>query len=90
MQDCLARDPYNFQTRLNLGELLRQQKKWGEARQHLEFVRRYFPDGDAGTYSLLYEVDKALGDPRAAADAVRFGLRMFPDNPELQRLNLLP
>jgi tetratricopeptide (TPR) repeat protein len=89
MQDCLARDPYNFQTRLNLGGLLRRQKKWAEARQQLEFVRRYFPDGDVGTYTLLFEIDNALGDPRAAAEAVRFGLRMFPDNSDLQRLNLI-
>ncbi len=89
MQDCLARDPYNFQTQLNLGALLRQQKKWAEARQHLEFVRRYFPDGDAGTYTLLFEVDNALGDPRAASDAVRFGLRVFPDNSDLRRLTLI-
>ena len=89
MQDCLARDPYNFQTQINLGELLYRQKKWAEARQHLEFVRRFFPDGDPNTYILLYEVDNALGDPRAAADAVRFGLRVFPDNSSLQRLKLL-
>jgi len=87
MQDCLAHDPYNFQTQINLGELLYRQKKWTEARQHLEFVRRYFPDGDPDTYSLLYEVDNALGDPRAAADAIRFGLRIFPNNVNLQRLN---
>jgi spermidine synthase len=89
MQDCLARDPYNFQTHLNLGSLLRTQKRWAEARQHLEFVRRYFPDSDVGTYTLLFEVDNALGDPRAAADAVRFGLRMFPGNSDLQRLTLI-
>jgi spermidine synthase len=89
MQDCLARDPYNFQTQINLGEFLRNQKRWAEARQHLEFVRRYFPDGDPDTYTLLYEVDNALNDPRAAADAVRFGLRIFPNNVNLQRLNLL-
>jgi spermidine synthase len=89
MQDCLARDPYNFRTQLNLGALLRQQKKWAEARQHLEFVRRYFPDTDAGTYTLLFEVDNALGDPRGAADAVRFGLRMFPDNSDLRHLTLI-
>ncbi len=87
MQDCLAHDPYNFQTQINLGELLYRQKKWTEARQHLEFVRRYFPDGDPDTYSLLYEVDNALGDPRAAADSIRFGLRIFPNNVNLQRLN---
>jgi spermidine synthase len=89
MQDCLARDSYNFQAHVSLGELFRRQKKWTEARQHLEFVRRYFPDDDAGVYSLLFEVDNALGDPRAAAEAVRFGLRMFPDNADLQRLNLI-
>jgi spermidine synthase len=88
-QDSLARDPYNFQAHLNLAELSRRQNKWTEARQHLEFVRRYFPDDDAGIYALLFEVDTALGDPRAAAEAVRFGLRMFPDNADLQRLNLI-
>ena len=89
MLDCLAQDPYNYQTQLNLGELLAKQKKWAEARQHLEFVMRYFPDEYSGTYSLLFQADKALGDPSAAAKAVRFGLRMFPGDSELQRLNLL-
>ena len=89
MQDCLALDSYNFQTHLNLGSLLLTQKKWAEARQHLEFVRRYFPDSDVGTYTLLFQADNALGDPRAAAEAVRFGLRMFPGNSDLQRLLLI-
>ena len=89
MQDCLARDPYNFQTQINLGELLYRQKKWAEARQHLEFVKRFFPDGDVNTYVILYEVDTALGDRRAAADSVRFGLRLFPEDSSLQRLNRL-
>ena len=89
MRDCLTRDPYNFQTHLNLGILLATQKKWSEARQHLEFVKRYSPDSDPRTYTILFEVDNALHDPRAAADAVRFGRRMFPDNSDLQRLNLI-
>jgi spermidine synthase len=89
MLDCLALDPYNYQTQLNLGELLARQNKWTEARRHLEFVMRYFPDEDEKIYPLLFQADKALGDPSAAAKAVRFGLRMFPDNSELHRLNLL-
>jgi tetratricopeptide (TPR) repeat protein len=89
IQQSLARDPYNFQANLNWAELLHRQKKWNEARDRLELVRRYFPDGDAETYTLLYEVCHELGDTRAAADAVRFGLRMFPDNADLQRLKLL-
>jgi tetratricopeptide (TPR) repeat protein len=89
MLDCLAQDPYNFQTRLNLGELLARQKKWADARPHLEFVMRYFPDEESAIYPLLFQADQALGDPSAAAKAVRFGLRLFPSNSELQRLNSL-
>jgi tetratricopeptide (TPR) repeat protein len=89
MQDCLKRDPYNYQTHVNLAEYFRRQKKWAEARKNLEFVMRYFPDDYAGIYPLLYQVDHELGDPRAANEAVRFGLRMFPDNSDLQRLRLL-
>jgi predicted Zn-dependent protease len=89
MLDCLAQDPYNYQTQLNLGELLARQDKWAEARRHLEFVMRYFPDENSEIYPLLFRADQALGDPSAGAKAVRFGLRMFPDNSELQRLNLL-
>ena len=90
MQACLARDPYNFQTHLSLAEMFRHDNKWTEARQQLEFVRRYFPDGDPEIYTLLYEVYNAIGDPRAAAEAVRFGLRIFPDDQDLQRMSLLP
>jgi tetratricopeptide (TPR) repeat protein len=89
MLDSLSADPYNYQTQLNLGKLLAQQQKWPDARQHLEFVMRYYPDEDSEIYSLLFQVDKALGDPASAAKAVRFGLRLFPDNSELKRLNLL-
>jgi len=89
MLDCLAQDPYDYQTHLNLGKLLAQQKKWIQAQEHLEFVMRYYPDEDSGIYPLLFQADRALGDPSAAAQAARFGLRLFPDNSELQRLNSL-
>jgi spermidine synthase len=89
MQDCLTEDQYNYQTQFNLGKLLAAEKNWAGARQHLEFVMRYYPDQDSEIYPLLFQADRALGDPSAAAKAVRFGLRVFPDNSELQRLNLL-
>jgi hypothetical protein len=50
-------------------------------------VRRYSPDADPGTYSLLYEVYTALGQSQAAAEAVRFGLRVFPGNADLVKLS---
>jgi spermidine synthase len=89
MTDCLTLDPYNYQTHLNLGKLLARQRRWAEARVHLEFVMRYFPDEDAEIYPLLIQADQALGDFAAAARAARFGLRMFPDNADLKRANLL-
>jgi tetratricopeptide (TPR) repeat protein len=87
--DCLAKDPYNLQTHRNLGEMLAKQEKWREARSHLEFVMRYFPDENSEIYALLYRADLALGDPSAAAKVVRFGLRMFPSDSELQRLGMM-
>jgi spermidine synthase len=88
MRGCLAEDPYNLQTHLNFGRFLANQQKWTEARPHLEFVMRFFPDADALIYSLLVQTDQALGDPAAARKAAQFGLRVFPGNSDLKRLNL--
>ncbi len=90
MQACLKLDPYNFQTHLNLAEIFSHQSKWAEARANLEFARRYFPDGDPEIYTLLYQVYEATGDHAAATEAARFGVRIFPDDPDLQRISLLP
>jgi tetratricopeptide (TPR) repeat protein len=89
MLDSLAADPYNYQAHVDLGEFLAKRKRWAEARRHLEFVMRFYPDEDAAIYPLLFQADMALGDPSAAAKAARFGRRVFPDNSELQRLNLV-
>jgi spermidine synthase len=87
LQQCLALDPYNFKAHLFLGVLFRHEQLWTEAQEHLEFIRRYSPDADPGTYSLLYEVYTALGQPQAASEAVRFGLRLFPANAALEKLS---
>jgi spermidine synthase len=86
MNECLARDPYNFQTHLNLGQIFDFQKKYHDSRKNLEFVQRFFPDVDSQIYALLYEVDNALGDSKAATEAVRFGIHLFPNDPNLMRL----
>ncbi len=79
-------DPYNFKAHLYLGVLYRAEQLWNEAQAHLEFARRYSPDADPGTYSLLYEVYMAQGQPQRAAEALRFGLRLFPGDSNLQQL----
>jgi len=87
MNECLARDPYSFETHLNLGQIFDFQKKYSASRENLEFVQRFFPDADSQPYFLLYEVDNALGDPRAASEAVRFGIQLFPNDPALWKLH---
>ena len=87
MNECLARDPYNFQSHLNLGQIFDFQKKYNDSRRNLEFVRRFFPDVNSQIYALLYEVDNALGDSKAATEAVRFGVHLFPNDPTLWKLN---
>ncbi len=88
LQQCLALDPYNFKAHLYLGVLYRHEQLWTEAQENLEFIRRFSPDADPGTYSLLYEVYTALGQSQAAADAVKFGLRVFPGNADLVKLSV--
>ena len=89
MQDCLALDPYNYQTQLNLGELLASQKKWAEARQHLEFVMRYFPGRRFGNLSAPVSSRSGAGRSVRRRESSALRPAHVPDNSELQRLNFL-
>jgi predicted Zn-dependent protease len=89
IMDCLAADPYSYQAHMDLGKLRVRQNNWAEVRKNLEFVMRFFPDENSAVYPLLFKADKNLGDSAAAARAVKFGLRVFPDNSELQQLKPL-
>ena len=83
---ALEREPYSYAAHRNLSELYRDRKLWPQARAHLEFVVRYFPDTDAGAYATLAEVYRAMGNTTAAIEIVRKGQRIFPNDAALQRL----
>jgi spermidine synthase len=85
-EEALRREPYSYAAHRNLGQVFLQQKQWDAAEQHLTIVERFHPDGDAGSYVALAELYRATGRPRSAADALRKGLRMFPDSEEIKRL----
>jgi spermidine synthase len=87
---ALEREPYSYSAHRNLGQLYFQRKQWDAARKELEFVVRYFPDGDAGMYTSLAAVCRSLGDVRAADAILRKGLRVFPDDPDLKRATSIP
>ncbi len=87
--EALHREPYSYAAHRNLGGLYRSLKLWPQARAHLEFVARYFPDQDATTYTALAEVYRASGEVELVTKILRKGHRLFPDDPELARLALV-
>jgi spermidine synthase len=83
---ALERDPYSYTAHRNLGALYQSRRDWPRARQHLEFVVRYHPASDAGTYTTLADVYRALELRREAVAILQKGARVFPDDNEIRRL----
>lgn len=81
----IAKDPYSYACHLELGELYREARQFSLAREHFEFVERFYPDYDATLYRSLAGIDVALGDAPAAARALRKGIRVFPHDPDLRK-----
>jgi tetratricopeptide (TPR) repeat protein len=80
----ILKDPYSYACHLELGELYRETGRFSLARQHFEWVVRFFPDADATIFRSLAGVDVVLGDMRSARSILRKGRRIFPDDAELQ------
>jgi tetratricopeptide (TPR) repeat protein len=79
------KDPYSYACHLELGELYRETGRFSLARQHFELVVRFYPDYDPTIFRSLAGVYLALGDSRSAMATLRKGLRLFPDDRELQK-----
>jgi predicted membrane-bound spermidine synthase len=79
------KDPYSYACHLELGELYRETGRFSLARQHFELIVRFYPDYDPTIFRSLAGVYLALGDSHSAMATLRKGLRLFPDDPELQR-----
>ncbi len=85
LRTALEREPYSYTAHRNLAELYRRRKLLEQARMHLEFVVRYFPDADSASYTALAEIYRAMGDAAAATELLRKGRRIFPGDAELRR-----
>lgn len=81
----LSLDSYSFLCHRDLGELGRASGKYDEARTHLEFVVKYFPEGDSKTYASLALTYRALGRDKDAEDILKKGKRIFPEDAFLQK-----
>jgi spermidine synthase len=75
----LTKDPYSYACHLQLGELYRESGEFVSARQHFEFVVRFYPDSNATVFASLASVYLNLGDAKAAGAILRKGRRVFPE-----------
>lgn len=82
------KDPYSYACHLELGELYRETGRFPLARQHFEWVVRFFPDADATIFRSLAGVYVVLGDMKSARSILRKGRRIFPDDPELRNAEM--
>jgi spermidine synthase len=80
----IMKDPYSYACNLELGELYRETGRFLTARQHFELVVRLYPNYDATIFRSLAGIYLILGEPRAAKATLHKGLRLFPDDPDLQ------
>ena len=81
----ISKDPYSYACHLGLGELYRETGRLSLARQHFELIVRFYPDYDPVIFRSLAGVYLALGDSHSAIVTLRKGLRLFPDDPDLQK-----
>jgi spermidine synthase len=79
------KDPYSYACHLELGELYRETGRFPLARQHFEWVLRFFPDADATIFRSLAGVYVVLGDQKSAASILHKGRRIFPEDTELEK-----
>ena len=84
----LELDPYAFLCHRELGELYRTTGRTTDAIRELEWVVRYFPEGDSKTYLSLALAYRALDLGLKAKSAIEKGKRIFPDDALLERFSI--
>jgi spermidine synthase len=81
----IVKDPYSYACNLDLGELDRGTGRYALAQQHFQLVVRFYPDYNPAVFRSLASVYQSLDEPDSAVAALRKGLRLFPDDLDLQK-----
>jgi len=84
----LQLDPYAFLCHRDLGELERAEGRITDAVRELEWVVRYFPEGDPKTYVSLALAYQKAGKNADAQQALEMRKRVFASDPLLQKFSL--
>ncbi|HEV1995599.1 MAG TPA: fused MFS/spermidine synthase [Candidatus Acidoferrum sp.] len=77
--ELLERDPYRGEARSALSELYFSEKRWEEARRHLEVLVRYFPAGNPIEYVHLADAYRKMGRIQDAEYCLLRGKKVFPN-----------
>ena len=84
----VALDSFAFLCHRDLGELYRATAKLSDAIRELEWVVRYFPEGDPKTYVSLALAYQVIGQRSNAEATLAKGRRLFPTDDLLQKFQL--
>ena len=82
----LQREPYSYMCHRELGEIDRVKGRMSAAQENLEFVVRFYPEADSGTYLSLALVYRAQGHPDRAREILEKGRRIFPNAQVISRM----
>ena len=82
----LPREPYSYMCHRELGEIDRVKGRLAAAQENLEFVVRFYPEADSGTYLSLALVYRAQGHPDRAREILKKGRRVFPNAQAISRM----
>jgi len=82
----LQREPYSYMCHRELGEMDRVKGRLAAAQENLEFVVRFYPEADSGTYLSLALVYRAQGHPNRAREILKKGRRIFPNAQAISRM----
>jgi spermidine synthase len=83
----LQREAYSYMCHRELGEIDRLKGRMAAAQENLEFVVRFYPEADSGTYLSLALVYRAQGHPDRAREILGKGQRIFPNDPLIPRMS---
>ena len=82
----LEHEPYSYMCHRELGEIDRVRGRLSAAREHLEFVVRFYPEADSSIYPSLALVYRAQGQLDKARKLLGKGHRIFPNDPTIYSL----
>jgi tetratricopeptide (TPR) repeat protein len=85
-REGLKREPHSYMCHRELGEIDRVKGRWAAAREHLEFVVRFYPEADPRTFLSLALVYRAQGNQNLAREILPQRQRIFPNDQAILRM----